>query len=483
MTATLNFGHFKPHLKLALLLEFLLLLLNQDKASSKYPTEIIKPLCFIISLRYVTTKKDYALPATRVMLKLLESETRFLDFVVIDERELLLYLTVLLTVAYFHQNDEENPDLSRRALGALGTLSTRSGFADNVKISNNDEVFQQIVDLLHGTFAAPKGVSTRSSETPMECSLYTGIACVILGNMAISDDSVQELLQQVPTIIPTAMTYFTIENDAFGLQGAHLIKNITVAANKQHSALVLQRGGASLVERLLSMGEFSHLRLLGSEIANNLLRYTSLLGSMEAALDHGAMVRALTEAYHSESRKEIIHGIVLACDAAVEELLTYDSTDGDEEASAFLEAETLLSKLFIDFLYSVYSSGTEVNILITLKASKSLGVMSTAPALAYRQPDPTKIISILDHTIRRSPQHAEKLAVILEKLSNQLVQAQPQELKKSNYEAVTTTYKGIINNLGYVASRVINGQNSSEELLKASEVAIKNAAAVSIDET
>lgn len=469
--------HLKPHFDLALFMDFFLLLILQEGASKAYSVEILQPLCMIISLSKLTAEQNYAPTTIHIVLKLLESESRFEDLIVEKSQDLTFYVTILLAVAYIYRDDEP-AHLSKRALGAVGNLSTRPNFSNVVSISNSDHFFNQVVDLLFGSFSLPKGVASPNSavdgDKPLHYTLYTGIACVILGNMATSEESTQELLRQVPNVISTAMNYFTAENDPFGLQGAHLIKNITINLNAQYSAEVLQRGGAALVEKLLNMTSFSKLRLLGTQISKNLLSYTSHLGSMEAALDYGAMVASLSRAYYKEDNIEIINEIVLSCDTSIADLLLYEATDGDEEASEFLEAETLLSKLFINFLYSLYKTDAEINVVVTVKASKSLGVLSSAPALAFRQPDPSTIISILDHTVRNHSKYADKLTDILGEFSSQLVEAQPKGRRQSNEEAVAKTFKGIINNLGYVGSKLRESDN--ENLRKACEIAIHNAA-------
>lgn len=468
----MGIAYLKPNLNISLLLDLFLKLVSQDEGIEAYPLEALASLGTIASLKLGANPEDYIVKDARAMLKLLERE-KFEDHVMNDEQSLMATLGLLLALAHFHKDDERNPDLSRRCLGAIGNFSANPKFCQIVQVSNNNPIFRLVVELFHENYIVSKLLPSGDVEGLMEYSLSCGIACVILGNLATSTENVQNIFRQVPDLIPTAMNYFASENDPFGLQGAHLIKNITIVSNLNNSRDVLQRGGASLVEKLINMTEFSNLRLLGVQIAKNLLSYTSHLGSLEAALDYGSMVRCLNLAFQRDDDEGVKNEIILACDAAIAELLLYEATDGDEEASEFLDAETLLSKLFINFLHLLYISEAEINIIVTLKASKSLGVLSSAPALTHRQRNPNTVISILDHTVRHNSSSAEKLVDILSGFSSRLVKTQPQGRLESNEEAVTKTFKGIINNLGYVGVRMQNSDN--KELVKACETAIKNA--------
>lgn len=466
----------KLRLNQSQLLTTFLNLMVQDKATERYDPEILGPLCTILSQLGVSSKSD-GLWAARIIMHFLVEEDRFEDKLVSDARSLLLFMTVFLIFAYTYKDDAEHPDFSRKCLSAIGNLSTRPGFSETVQISERNTIFNHIVSLLDGQYSIPDGFVTGDDTGPLKYSLFSGISCVMLGNLALSPESLQDIFRQVPDIVSTAMNYFAGETDPYGLQGAHLIKNITVVPQAQYSAAVLQRGGASLVHKLVNQHEFTYLRSLGAQIAQNLLRYSSHLGSLEAALDYSAIVRALYAVYYGEKDVETKHEILLACDASVAELLLYDATDGDEEATEFLDAETQLSKLFIYYLHSLYTTGAKIHVPVAVKVTKSLGVLSDAPALKTRQQlDPTTTISILDHTISSDPASLAKLIDILGKFSTQLAAAQPKVLHISNEEAVATTFKGIINNLGYVGSKMIEYEN--EDLAKACQIAMQNAYAV-----
>lgn len=377
-------SHSKLRLDLRQLLSTFLILISQESTTQHYATDILSSLCAILSQMGTALKKDHGALAVRVTLRFLAAETRFEDALVSTSRRLLLFMTLCLANVYVHKDDPDNPDLSRRCLGAVGNLSTRPGFCEVIEISTDDSIFDQIVSLFHGEYHIPEGTVPGDDTGPLKHSLYTGIACVMLGNMAQSETRLQEIVDLVPDLVPTAMNYFSGESDPFGLQGAHLIKNMTVAPNAQHCAPILQRGGASLVGKLLEFQNYPHLRVLGAQIAQNLLRYTSRLGNMEAAFDYGTIVRSLSDAFYQEDDMEVVYEIVLACDASIAELLRYESTDGDEEATEFLEAETVLSKLFLHYLHALYEKRCTFDVPVTVKASKSLGVLATSPALNTR---------------------------------------------------------------------------------------------------
>lgn len=443
--------HTKEDLNISLLLEILLQLLSIENSAKEYPTTL---LYFLVTFVSFKNDEDDAALAARVVLKLLEQDVRFEEFLIQNKSKLMQFLRVFLGLAKSHREDEENPDLSKICLGAVGNLSTLPKFGESVEMSSEDDVFKLILDLLHGSCQCPEEFQSTDDES---YSLFKGIACLFLGNFATSLENVQQLLSQVPDLISIAMAYFLEETDPFGLQGAHLIKNITVSVDLPYARTVFQHGGVSLVSKLFGMKLFSNLRSLGTHIAKNLLGSLSL-NTLESCQEYESIIKILEKSYLAEDSMDIKLAIVLACDVAVAKLVKYEH--GPEGAKEVLNATALLANIVIEFLHALYKSGGEVNVVVTLKATKSLGVLSSIPSTG----------SFLEHGIDKTGQ-ADKIVDILGNFSSQLIEAKPNEKDESGSEVMSKTFKGIINNLGYVGAKL----QGRKDLAAACEIAVRNA--------
>lgn len=444
---------------ISLFLESLLLLTNIEKPAKKFPTSVLDSLIHIVSLHNNPVDEDDAVLAARVVLKIIDQDVNYEYYLIDDKARLFKFFNVLLGLASSHRNDEDNPDISKVCLAMVGNISTHAAFGERVKISLQDQNFKLVFDLLTGSYVCLNNFSANDLEY---YSLFKGIACLFIGNLATSLDKIQEILSQLPDIIPVAMKYFEKETDPFGLQGAQLIKNIT-ASKLPYTDQVLKYNGVSLVTKLTGMKLFSNLRMLGAHIAKYLLAYSANLQNEDAIQGFITLSEALERVFSSEDSPEVKDEIILACDAAVAEVVMNKCIGREDE---ILTATISLTKIVIEYLHALYKTGGAVNVIVTLKASKTLGVLASA-----LRPEPEKKVTILEHTIREDSVCSDKLVDILGKFSTQLAESKP--TGDSIGEAMSKTYKGIINNLGYVGAK-FRTQDMSD-LAQASVIAVRNA--------
>lgn len=459
LTHVLDTCKLDPDVNVSLLLEILLILISaSEKSLHGYSTQVFESLVNMASLHNEGIDEEDACMAARVALKLIEQEDKFELDLIKDQEKLLKFMKVFLGLASYHRSDEENADLSKVCLGAVGNLSTQPSFGETVNITTDDPVFKLVIDLLRGSFVCPSGFVTAELEY---YDLFKGIGCLFLGNLATSVEKVQALLTASPDLVELAMVYLVQETDHFGLQGAHLIKNLTASARLSYAGSVLDHQGASLVAKLTGMKLFSNLRVLGSQIAKTLLNFSARLDSETAVRGYIELAGILAKVYKTEDSMDIKNELVLACDAAISEAVLQKSAFDESKVA---QATTTLARVVIEYLNSIGRAKGEVNGVVTLKASKALGVLaSTVTGAAGKE------TTLLEQAIENDGESGRKLVDILDKFSSQLREAKA----AGNDETGSRAYQAIINNLGYVGAKVQKQDNS--DLSLACQVAIRNA--------
>ena len=455
---------------LSILLQLILDLLSLKNSSKEYSIEFFSSLVTFTYLHDSSVDKEEISIVVRILLKLIEQDVRFEEFLVQNRSELIRFIKTFLGLANYYHNDSENSDLSKPCLAAVGNLFTHSGVTDMVKISEQDEIFALVLDLFNGSFECPKEFPVSENQPYF---LFKGIACLILGNLATSLENVQMLLNHIPNLVTASMTYFLEEKDIFALQGTHLIKNITVSSQLPIARQVIQNGGAQLIKELCRYSFASNLKVLGMNIAKNLISSMSNLSNLDLVEEYEAIIKIMKDLYIQEDNMEVKQCIVFACDAAVSAISTHQGKYDDEVTKTVLSAAVMLTNVFIQFLHSVYKSGGEVNVIVTLKATKSLGVLSSIPVMTMDQSDSEKNISIVEYTIDHDNEDETKIVDILSKFSSRLVENQPDTKDEDGSEVVSKTFKGIVNNIGYIGAKLQHSAN--REITKACETAIRNA--------
>lgn len=445
-------------LNASIFLELLLVLVSADNAKAVYPASMLDTLLCLISVMQDETEPlddDDRVLAARIVLKLLDNDPAYEIHVASDIPRLTNFMITFLGLASYHKDDQDNTDLSRVALAGVGNVSTHPLFNESVQITKSDPVFSLIVSLLYGSFEC-QGWSKPSQRQSSYYSSFKGIACLLLGNLASSAENVQKLVSEIPNLVELSMDALAPESDAFGLQGAHLVKNLTTKSSPDWVKLqVLEKGGVSLVGKLVGMKLFSNLRMLGFHIGKNLLiRTASLLNQNQVYTEsYTELVDILIESYRTEDTPELKNEFILAADASI----SMAATQYTKQASPALS--TALSKQangVLDFLHKMYKDGGQVNMLVTLKATKVLGVL----AGTLDQPGDQ---SLLESAVSENEVSLQKLVDVLGDLSGQLLDAAPSETgaQAPENEAASQTFKGIINNLGYIGAKLQSSQIAS----------------------
>lgn len=440
-----------------------MLLASAETATSVYPPTYLDALISIVEGTNSIDDEDVIL-ASRVVLKLLEKGPAYEEHLISNKERLYKFMITFLGLASYVRNDDENADLSKAALGAVGNLSTHVSFTDAVKISKSDSVFKMIVELLDGTFECPRVFQSTTAQVE-HYNLFKGIACLLLGNLATSLDNVETLLEEIPELVEQVMAYFKNEADPFALQGAHLVKNITTSSKLPCVKVVAQQGGVGLVQKLVGMKLFSNLRVLGVHIGKNLLVSIARLytGEEESIKVYCELARILTSAYAAEDTPNLKNEFVLAADVSIAEMVNHISPSYNPAVLAAVNEQGLI---VLDYLYNLYKSGGEVNAVVTLKATKTLGVLAGTMTPSSSKP-------LLEQALGESEDTeatTQRLVDILGQFSGQLMEAKP---KDSDTEVASQTFRGIINNLGFIGAKLQHSSHGG--LAQASDTAIRNA--------
>lgn len=460
LTHVLDTCKLDPDINVSLLLEILLILISAtpEKRLNGYSTQVFEALVDMVSSHNERVDEEDACMAARVALKLIDQDDKFELELIKDQAKLVQFMKVFLGLASYNRGDEENADLSKVCLGAVGNLSTQPAFGDAVSITTEDPVFTMVIDLLRGSFVCPSGFVNTDLEY---YALFKGIGCLFLGNLATSVEKVQALLTAIPDLVELAMEYLVGETDPFGLQGAHLIKNLTASTKLSYAGSVLDHKGASLVAKLTGMKLFSNLRVLGAQIAKTLLTSSATLDTPTAVKGYIELTDIVSKVYKTEDSMDIKNELVLACDAAISESVLHKP---EFEPTKVGQATSELARVVMEYLHAVGRAKGEVNAVVTLKASKALGILASTVT-----GDPGKETTLVEQAIEDDSESAKKLIDILDKFSSQLLEAKAAGTDETGSRA----YQAIINNLGYVGAKL--QKQDCSDLSLACAVAIRNA--------
>lgn len=173
-------------------------------------------------------------------------------------------------------------------VAAMGNMSSRPELSELVQFTEDDSNFKRLLKAIHSW-------KTNSS-------LAAG-SCCVLGNLAVSDLLVNDLLEQDSTLIDTCMEFFLNTDSYYELQGAHLIKHITVV--QKFKKRVAELKADQLVQKLLDCKLFYSIRLIGVLLARNLISESPHLAN------------TLLEAYKVEDNEAVKSSFIQAFTTAI----------------------------------------------------------------------------------------------------------------------------------------------------------------------
>lgn len=546
-THQLNMVTNTPRLDLSVLSYVLIEILDQENGAQHFSSDIMWVLmknCYIKILgsssnlggREIDADSNFDVndkvnfetggkEATLILTKFLEADNRFEEYIACDRERLSTYLKLGMELTGAIQDDPDFPEISRRMLAAMGNIASHESFQKTVPISKKDKIFALFIHLLIDTPPKPEMAIIRQ-----------GISCVVFGNLVTSSAKVEQLLIEIPNAVALAMKYLTLETDPYALQGAHLIKNITVE-NPEICKEVVQRGGLALIKKLVDNKLFFHLRVIGVQIAKNIFntqRVKPIAPSQVLPL-----VPMLIKTYKTEDKQLVRNEIILAFDVAVEAFKRFSlfkkdkqlrnlsrDEDHDEDMDDFNESLLGIAKLLIHALYTMYTGLVKqekyiVDPVISLKASKSLGILSTLPRYSINPEESSSNETfLLEELGVQGIENSEifrrdvidlltEFSSDLVEIDNQptsnhhmLVQTRHQSIVQSRHESVASglyrtksgvyaspipssgavtpdthnrSYKGVINNLGFLGSQIKKWPSVDPVLKEAANVSIRNA--------
>lgn len=487
----LNMVAVNSDLKSILLPYIIVEILDQENGSDKFPTDILSVLLKNAFLKiigksppdntfsftdenYVANFKEEGKEAALLLMRFVESDTRFEEFFASDRAHLVQYIVLGLSIGTAMEDDVDFPDMARRLLASMGNISSHTSFQKTVSISLTDPIFSLFVRHLK-----------EAPSVARLAILFQGISCVVLGNLVTSKERVDMLLEEFPNAPELAMKYLSSQTDPYVLQGAHFIKNLTVS-NPKICAEVADNGGIALILKLLDNKLFIHLRTMGIQITKNI--FNAQASSRSVRLDYVySLAPALIKTYKTEDKQAVRNQIVLAADAIIEysrefykpdtinmlDLSLSQSEKGTSIANGDLDSILLkISKILIHSLRTMYIGLVNqdkyvVDPLIAMKASKGLGLLSTFPTIskATSSRDPiqskeTQTLSVpsssfgsdkqdflLQHVISKEIENGDlarsELIDLMSQFSTDLVECENQPIS-SHHTIVSSRHKSTV---------------------------------------
>lgn len=518
-----------PKVSLTLITDLLTAILDQDDGGRFFPTEILDTVLEVTSAIISSSKErfeeseieipgsfeDYGRDISYILLKLLESEPRFEEYFAGDRDHLIRYIELGIKAGVVIADLEEFPEITRRVVAAIGNISSHPSFQHTVSIDSEDNIFKFFVHHL-----------TEKPPSPRVRILYQGLSLIIFGNLITSREKVDKFLHEVPSALAIAMEYLSSETDPYALQGAHFIKNATVG-NPDNCLEVMNNGGLDLIQKLVDNSIFFHLRLIGVQITKNIFHAHRL--KIVSPYHTLSLVPILVQTYKKEDKQVVRNEAIFAFDAVLDSFRLYFALDGAERKEILAkdthykgDIDTVndikleIARILIHSLHTMYRGLLTVehyvvDPLTSLKASKSLGLLSTF----HRYPKDFDVAEpmenfelILEEVIGKDAENQElyrkDLTDILGKFSTMLKDIDssntssavssrsnsvshlpglvPSPDSSDSSPAVTNTkpihhhtYKGVINNLGYLGSQVRKWKNLDDALKEAANIALRNA--------
>lgn len=503
---------------LALIIDLLYEILDQEDGSKFFPTDFVAVVMEVSSLemdninlpekKFELVRKDGA-DISAILIKFIETDPRFEEYFARNHEHLTELIMLGIKANPIIQDLEKFPDMTRRLLAAIGNISSHPIFQETVPISKSDVVFNFFAQHLK-----------EKPSHPGLAIIYQGLSLVVFGNLITSTEKVDAFLDEIPDAVEVAMDYLSAESDPYALQGSHFIKNVTVG-NPDVCVKVLKHGGLELIQKLVNNSLFANLRLIGVQISKNI--FHSYRHKVISPYWTAPIIPVLVKTYKKEDKQIVRNEVIFAFDAGLETIRLFFKLDTEEKESALLQDQSArrielinhdnveIGCILIHFMHTIYQGLLTVDKyvvdpLTSIKCSKSLGLLSTfqkfsdGSSIHESEDFPLILEGVISKNTDNYKMYHEYLVDILSKFSTKLKEIENggQESGTISRKASTWTlspsttnnsissefpgqapihhhsYRGIINNIGFLGSHVRKWKSADEELIKAANIAIRN---------
>ncbi len=427
-------------------------LVQSDKASVKeYPSNTLLELAKVSNVWRDDT--DVLDLAGQLMLAFKSQDDRFDKFLTADKKTAASYGQICFDVIKVTSDSKEEDIINtRKAFATLfANLSVIPEFADSIQFSDNDEVFQ----LLYRTVTSPDTASSAK-----------GIAYLMVGNFAYTEQQARSLVSAFPDIISHVVQFLRTEKlSEDNLQSLQLVQNLL--KNSIVDEFVKRSDGfLEVLERVLTQQFYPLFKSQAVAITGTIL---GNLGEDDADKINFLICQALAGVYQKEDNFEVKSKIIGAISRVSSVIAQNLPTKG-----GFADSAAKSIELAFDYSYSTSQKPNDQwDLFNLLKALKTLGVLSGNNAQS--QPTILEYIESNSHGER-----SERIAYLLSTFSNQLTEYQRTLSESADEEerGKGALVKGSVMNLAYLASKVQSnqGEKYSSEIIDACQTAINNSA-------
>jgi hypothetical protein len=427
-------------------------LIQSDKASVKeYPNNTLLKLAELSKVLMDDT--DALGLIGQLMLAFKSQDDRFDTFLTADKKTAAMYGQICFDVIHTTNDSKEEDIINIRKTFAtlFANLSVIPEFADSIQFSDNDAVFQ----LLYQTVISKDTASSAK-----------GIAYLMIGNFAYTEQQSQSLVSAFPDIISHVVQFLRTEKlSEDNLQSLQLVQNLLknsiVDEFVKKSDVFLE-----VLERVLTQQFYPLFKAQAVAITGTIL---GNLGEDDADKIDFLVCQALAGVYQKDDNFEI-RGKIIGAISRVSSVIAQNLSSKD----GFADSAAKSIDLAFDYSYSTsQKSNDQWDLFNLLKALKTLGVLSENNA--HNQPAILEYIERSAHTER-----SEHIAYLLSTFSNQLTDYQKTLSQSHNEEerGKGALVKGSIMNLAYLASKIQSnqGEKYSSEIIDACQTAINNSA-------
>lgn len=428
-------------------------LIQSEKASVK---EYSKDTLFkLAELAKILIEDSDALESIgQLMLAFKTQDDRFDQFLISDKEIAADYGQICFDVMNATNNSQEESIINTRKAFAtvFANLSVIPEFADSIQFSETDAVFK----LLYKTV-------TRSDTA----SSTKGIAYLMIGNFAYTENQAKALVHAFPEIISLVINFLQTEKlSENNLQSIQLIQNL-LKSTILDEFLKNWDGLLIVLERLLKQQFYPMFKTQAIVITGTIL---GALGEDDAERIN-VLSQLLACSYQTDDAFEVKSKVIGAI-SRVSSVISRGLLTNDDFSDAAMKS----IELVFDYSYFTFQKPKEQwDLFNLLKALKTLGVFS----LNVVQGQPAMLEYIQrggDVTDERS----QRIVHLLSTFSNQLVEYEKTLSNSSDEEERSkgALIKGCIMNLAYLASKIqsLGGDKYNSEIIDASQIAIANSA-------
>ncbi|KAF5097826.1 hypothetical protein D0Z00_002263 [Geotrichum galactomycetum] len=423
-----------------------------DKASVKeYPSNTLLKLAELSKVLMDDT--DALELIGQLMLAFKSQDDRFDNFLTVDKKTAAMYGQICFDVIQATSGSKEEDIINTRKAFAtvFANLSVIPEFADSIQFSDNDAVFQ----LLYQTVTS---LNTASS--------VKGIAYLMIGNFAYTEQQSQSLISAFPDIISNVIQFLRTEKlSEDNLQSLQLIQNLL--KNSIVNEFVKGSDGfLEVLERVLTQQFYPLFKAQAVAITGTIL---GNLGEDDADKIDFLICQALAGVYQKDDNSDV-KGKIIGAISRVSSVIAQNLATKD----GFADAATKSIELAFDYIYSTSQKSTDQwDLFNLLKALKTLGVLSGNNV--QNQP---AILEYIEHGAQAV--RSEYIVHLLSTFSNQLTEYQKTLSESPNEEdrGKGALVKGSVMNLAYLASKIQSnqGEKYSSEIIDACQTAINNSA-------